>query len=74
MAINSKRKLRDVLQEPKAVAIIEEYFPGFVEEKASQLGPVMGMKIGMLLKFPQVGLPKETVDKIIAGLDALENE
>ena len=32
------------------------------------------MKIGMLLKFPQVGLPKETVDKIIAGLDALENE
>ena len=74
MAINSKSKLRDVLQDPRAVAIIEEYFPGFVEEKASQLGPVMGMKIGMLLKFPQVGLPKESVDKIIAGLDALDNE
>lgn len=71
MAINRNSKLRDVLQVPEAVAVIEEFFPGFVEEKASQLGPVMGMKIGMLLKFPQVGLPKEAVDKILNGLDAL---
>lgn len=71
MAINRNSKLRDVLEVPEAVAIIEEFFPGFVEEKASQLGPVMGMKIGMLLKFPQVGLPKDAVEKILAGLDAL---
>ena len=74
MAINRNSKLRDVLQVPEAVAVIEEFFPGFVEEKASQLGPVMGMKIGMLLKFPQVGLPKESVEKILAGLDALGAE
>ena len=71
MAINRNSKLRDVLEVPEAVAIIEEFFPGFVEEKASQLGPVMGMKIGMLLKFPQVGMPKDAVEKILAGLDAL---
>ncbi|MBQ1396753.1 MAG: hypothetical protein IIY84_05535 [Eubacterium sp.] len=72
MAINSKSKLREVLEDPHAVAVIEQYFPGFVSEKASQMGPVMGMKIGMLLKFPQVGLPKETVAKIIEELDALD--
>lgn len=71
MAINRNSKLRDVLQSPEAVAVIEEFFPGFVEEKASQMGPVMGMKIGMLLKFPQVGLPKDSVEKILSGLDAL---
>ena len=30
------------------------------------------MKIRTLLKFPQVGLPKETVNDIIARLDALD--
>lgn len=72
MAISSKSKLREILDDPRAVAVIEEYMPGFVTEKASQLGPVMGMKIGMLLKFPQVGLPKDAVNDIIAKLDALD--
>lgn len=72
--MNSKSKLREVLDDPRAVAIIEEYMPGFVEEKASLMGPCMGMKIGMLLKFPQVSLPKDTVEAIIAKLDALDAE
>ena len=42
MAITSKSTLRDVLKAPRAVAIIEEYVPGFVEEKADLLGPVLG--------------------------------
>ena len=46
MAITSKSTLRDVLADPRAVAVIEEYVPGFVEEKADLLGPVLGMKIG----------------------------
>ena len=33
MAITSKSTLRDVLADPRAVAVIEEYVPGFVEEK-----------------------------------------
>ena len=39
MAITSKSTLRDVLADPRAVAVIEEYVPGFVEEKADLLGP-----------------------------------
>ena len=67
-------KLREVLDDPRAVAIIEEYLPGFVEEKAAMMGPVMGMKIGMLLKFPQVSLPKDAVAAILERIDALDAE
>ena len=63
---------RDVLAAPRAVAVIEEYVPGFVEEKADLLGPVLGMKINMLLKFPQAGFKKEDVADICAKLDALD--
>ena len=70
MAINSKSSLKDVLTSEAACAIIDEYIPGFMD-KSAEFGPVMGMKIGMLLKFPQVGLPKESVNKILDGLDAL---
>ena len=71
MAISSKSSLRDVLADERACAIIDKYIPGFME-KSDQFGPVMGMKIGMLLRFPQVGLPKDQVAGLIAELDALD--
>ena len=42
------------------------------KEKADLLGPVLGMKINMLLKFPQAGFKKEDVADICAKLDALD--
>lgn len=72
MAITSKSTLRDVLKDPRAVAIIEEYVPGFVEEKADLLGPVLGMKLNMLLKFPQSGFKKEDIAAICERMDALD--
>ena len=70
MAITSKSSLKDVLQSEEACKIIEEYFPGFMERSA-EFRPVMGMKIGSLLKFPQVGLDRATVKELCAKLDAL---
>lgn len=70
MAINSKSKLRDIMADERAVAIIEEYKPGFASDP--QMGPCMGMRMNLLLKFPQVGLPKEAIDDIVARLDALD--
>ena len=72
--MNRNSKLREVLDDPRAVAIIEEYMPGFVEEKAAMMGPVMGMKIGMLLKFPQVPLHMDAVAAILERIDALDAE
>lgn len=70
MAITSKSSLKDVLTDERAVAIIDEYIPGFMD-KSAEFGPVMGMKIGALLKFPQVGLDRATVKELCAKLDAL---
>ena len=70
MAINSKSKLRDVLADPRAAAIIEEYKPGFASDP--QLGPVMGMRMNLLLNFPQTGFSEEVKQAIIEKLDALD--
>ena len=70
MAISSKSKLREIVEDPRAVAIIEEYKPGFTNDP--QLGPVMGMRINLLLKFPQSGFTKEQREDIFSRLDALD--
>lgn len=71
MAINSKSSLKDVIADERAVAVINEYCPGFMD-RASEFGPVMGMKISSLLKFPQVGLDRATVKELCAKLDELD--
>ena len=70
MAINSKSKLKEILADPRAAAIIEEYKPGFASDP--QLGPVMGMRMNLLLNFPQTGFSEEDKQAIIAKLDALD--
>ena len=70
MAINSRSKLREIMADERAVAIIEAYKPGFASDPG--MGPCMGMRMNLLLKFPQVGLPAEAIAEITAKLDALD--
>ncbi|MGI6229408.1 MAG: hypothetical protein ACOYJL_00695 [Tractidigestivibacter sp.] len=70
MAISSESKLSEILEDERAVAIIDEYVPGFVSNP--ELGPVKGMKMKTLLKFPQTGLSKDVVNEICSRLDALD--
>lgn len=70
MAVNSKSKLREILEDPRAVKIIEEYKPGFSDNPL--MGPCMGMRIGTLLKFPQTGFTDEERDAILSRIDALD--
>lgn len=71
MAINSKSSLKEVINDERAVAIINEYVPGFMD-RAEEMGPVMGMKLSSLLKFPQVGMDRATVKELCAKIDALD--
>ena len=70
MAINCNSKLRDILEDERAVAIIEEYKPGFTE--SDSLGPVMGMRLKTLISFPQSNFSDEQQAEICAKLDALD--
>ncbi len=71
MAINSNSKLRDVIADERAVAIIDEYVPGFMDQ-AVAMGPCMGMKFSMLIKFPQAGIAPDAQKQLVEKLDALD--
>ena len=71
MAINSNSTLREVIADQRAVDIINEYVPGFMDN-AAQMGPCMGMKFSMLIKFPQAGIPADAQKALIERLDALD--
>ncbi len=71
MAINSNSKLREIIADERAVAIVDKYSPGFMNQSA-QMGPCMGMKFSMLIKFPQAGVSPENQAAMIAELDALD--
>ena len=73
MAINANSKLRDIIADERAVAIIDEFVPGFMNNTA-EMGPCMGMKFSMLIKFPQSGVSKEDQAKLIEKLNALDAE
>lgn len=73
MGINSKSKLREIAGDERAVAILAEHLGGEgIDLNNPDIGPVAGMRIKTLLKFPQTGLTKEQVDEICAKLDALD--
>ena len=69
MAVNSNSTLREILEDERAVAIIDEYVPGFVSNP--ELGPVKGMELSMLLNFPQTGLNSDQVAEICKRIDEL---
>jgi len=71
MAITSKSPLRDVVADERAVGIVNEYVPGFMDN-AEAMGPCMGMKFSMLIKFPQAGISADTQKELCAKLDALD--
>ena len=71
MAINADSKLRDVIADERAVAIIDKFVPGFMD-KAAQMGPCMGMKFSMLVKFPQAGIPADAQKSLVEELNALD--
>ena len=70
MAINSKSKIRDIIADPRAAAIIEEYRPGFASNP--QLKMAMGTSLRRALAFPGSGFTKEQKAELFARLDALD--
>ncbi len=62
MAITLDSKLKEIMKNPEAVAIIDKYNPGFAENK--QLKMCYGMTLRSLLRFPQSAAISEHADEI----------
>lgn len=69
MAISIDSTLKEILDCPEAVAVVDKYSPGF--SKNSMLKMAYGMKLSVCVKFPQGGIKPEDVPKMAAELAAL---
>jgi hypothetical protein len=63
-------KMGDLLKDPKAVAILEEYYPGM--SKDTRMKMVAAMTLKALSKFPQAAAIGKKIEEIDARLKAIE--
>ena len=63
-------KMGDLMKDPTALAILEEYYPGMSADKRMKM--VMAMTLKALSKFPQAGAIGKNIEEIDARLQAIE--
>lgn len=68
MPFDENSKLGDVLDSPKARAVIEKYMPEIKTVSPAMLALARPMTLKQVSAFPQAKLPEETMDKIMAEL------
>jgi hypothetical protein len=69
MGLSKMSKLKDILKNPDAMAIMEEYVPGLSKEPKLKMGA--GMNLVTLAGLAPDKLKKEWLDDIDAKLKAL---
>lgn len=69
MSISVDSKLKEILADPDAKAIVEQIRPGFADNPMIKLA--MGMKFSDLIKFPQAGYSPEEIELLTERLNAL---
>ncbi|UWG98813.1 hypothetical protein LPY66_08500 [Dehalobacter sp. DCM] len=69
MAISIKSKVKDIIVNEKACAILDKYIPG--ASTNSQLKAAYNVSLKLLCGIPQTGMTKETTAAMAAELEAL---
>ena len=70
MALSVDSKIKDIMKNPEAVALMERLSPGFATNP--QMKMVQGLTFRALAKFPQAGISPERLEEIDKALQALE--
>lgn len=73
MAITVKSKVKDVLENDVAYAIVQKHMP-LMDRNDPRMKPAMGMSMQALLAFPATKCPKEVREAIAAELEAADIE
>jgi hypothetical protein len=69
MALDRKSKIKDIVENAQALAVVEKYLPGFSGNPG--IKAAYGMTLQALIKFPQTKCPPETQEKLLAELEGL---
>ena len=70
MALTMDSKLKELMENPEAVALLEKYSPGFTENPKLKLG--MNFKLSKCVKFPQANMTDEQIAEFEKELLALD--
>lgn len=70
MAFNENSKMKDVLKDERAVAILEEFVPG--ASTHPQLPVIKNFSLKKIAKIPQAGVSPEAFEKLVEALKALD--
>jgi hypothetical protein len=62
MAITIDTKLKEIVKSPEAVAILDKYSPGFLDNK--QLKMVYGMTFREITELPHSSLSQDVIEAI----------
>lgn len=71
MTIGMDSKLKEILANPEAKAIVEAIRPGFARNPMIKMA--MGLKFSELLKFPQAGFSEAEIDQMRLAFQALNH-
>lgn len=72
MALTRKSKMKDLLANPEALAIINKYMPKTLSPDDPKLKPTMGMTLKVVCGFPQTGISKEDAAKMFEEIEDAE--
>ena len=70
MTFSEKSKMKDLMANPEAKAVIEKYVPGFWDNPQSK--QAFGMTLKMISSFPQAKVFKDNLDKIVEELSQIQ--
>lgn len=66
-----KTKIKDLIEDPAALEVLNKYMPGF-SENIEKVKPVLGMTLKQIARFPQTKMNKEAKAGLQKAIDALE--
>ena len=71
MAITGKSKIKEILENEKAMEIMRKHMPGIDDPRTKQAG---GLSLKALMAFPQSKIPKDVQKACIEELEAANIE
>ena len=69
MTLTRSSKLKELVANPDALAIINKYMPKSMDPDDPKLKPALGMSLKVLCGFPQTGISKEDAQKLFTELE-----
>lgn len=73
MAITKNSKIKEICENPEALALVQKYLPT-LDPQDPKLKPALGMSLKTICAFPQTGIKKADANAMFEELEAANIE